>query len=445
MRLATILKGLAWVVGAALAILVLALVADRLVLERLVGPASSTETPAGGEGRRDLFVLPDDGAGAVLDEFAAAERTIDIAVYLLTADEVVETLAAAVERDVRVRVLLEPDPFGGSGDVEAGVAHLRALGVEVRFSGTDVRFGHIKTFVVDDRVALVTSLNLTNAALTDNREFGVVSTERAVVGTARDLFEADWNGSEAPAPGPLVVSPLNSRATVEGLIESTRSTIDVYAEVIRDDAVVGLLTDRASRGVRVRLIVPDEVSPDDAGVYTRLTDAGVEVRAIRSPYQHAKMLLVDGKRALIGSINFTQTSMDDNREAGIVLDDALSVGRLAAVFARDWSAAEPVLADAASARGTAPAMGAATVVRSSLDAADSGTVLVGVRASIVAPGCSRDAVVLVVDGVRFGQEPGEIGRLIAASVEDQVVALLRRRDIAPAKGQIAVQVFGGAL
>jgi phosphatidylserine/phosphatidylglycerophosphate/cardiolipin synthase-like enzyme len=349
-RLATVLKGLAGVVGAALAILVLALVADRIVLERPAETGSPTETASVGDGRRDLFVLPDDGAAVVLDEFTAAQRTIDIAVYLLTADEVVETLAAAVERGVRVRVLLEPDPFGGSGDVDADVAHLRALGIEVRFSGKDVRFGHIKTFVVDDRVALVTSLNLTNAALTDNRELGVVSTEPAVVSTARDLFEADWTGSEAPAPGPLVVSPMNSRATVEGLIAAAASTIDVYAEVIRDDAVVGLLTDRASRGVVVRVIVPDEVSPDDAGIYARLTRAGVMVSTNRSPYQHAKMLLIDGERALVGSINFTQTSMDDNREAGIVLDDALSTGRLAAVFAQDWSAAEPVLAGTAAAQ-----------------------------------------------------------------------------------------------
>ena len=344
MRLATILKGLAGITAAALVLLILALVADRMVFDRLSETGSPTESPPVGQGRRDLFVLPDDGAAVVLDEFASAARTIDIAVYLLTADEVVDTLAAAVDRDVRVRVLLEPDPFGGFGDVDEGAAHLRALGIEVRFSGKNVRFGHIKTFVVDDRVALITSLNLTNAALTDNRELGVISTEPAVVATARDLFEADWKGSEPTGPGPLVISPLNSRATIERLIDSAEATIDVYAEVIRDDAVVGLLMDRAAEGLGVQVIVPDEISPDDAGIYARMSGAGIEVRAIRSPYQHAKMLLVDDVRALIGSINFTQTSIDDNREAGIILDDALSVGRLSAVFAQDWSAAGAALA-----------------------------------------------------------------------------------------------------
>jgi len=342
MRLAALLKPVAGLVAAAVVLLILALVADRVVLDRLADPGPATTTAESGDGRRDLFILPDDGAAVVLDEFARAERTIDIAVYLLTSDDVVASLDAAVERGVRIRVLLEPDPYGGFGDVEADSAHLRALGVEVRFSGKDVRFGHVKTFVVDDRVALVTSLNLTNAALTTNRELGVISTERDVVATAVAMFEADWTASAFDDPGPLVISPLNSRETINQLIDSARATIDVYAEVIRDEAVVSQLIARSSDGVVIRIIVPDEVSPDDAGVYNRFVSAGIEVRSIGSPYQHAKMLLIDGERALVGSINFTQTSMDDNREASIVLDDPLSLGRLTAVYEADWSSGEAV-------------------------------------------------------------------------------------------------------
>ena len=342
MRLATILKGVAGLLVAAIALLVLALVAGRIVLDPIADRDDPTATAEIGDGRRDLFVLPDDGAAVVLDELARAERTIDIVVYLLTSDDVVASLDAAVQRGVRVRVLLEPDPYGGFGDVEADAAHLRALGVEVRFSGKDVRFSHIKTFVVDDRVALVTSLNLTNAALTDNRELGVVSTEPDIVATAVTLFEADWTSTAFDDPGPLVISPLNSRDTIARLIDSAESTIDVYAEVIRDEAVVSRLIARSSDGVAIRVIVPDEVSPDDAGIYARLGSAGIEVRSIGSPYQHAKMLLVDGQRALIGSINFTQTSMDDNREASIELDDQLSIDRLSAIYEGDWVRSEPV-------------------------------------------------------------------------------------------------------
>lgn len=338
MALGRTVRRVAWPV-VALALLA-ALILGRGALDRITpgDSPSPTRSPASaGEGRRDLFILPDDGASVILDELAEADRTIDVTVYLLTADYVVDALGIAVERGVRVRVILEPDPYGGGGDVEADAAQLRALGAAVRFSGKDVRFNHIKTIVVDDRVALVSSVNLTGAGISGNRELGVVSTEPDVVATAAALFAADWAGEPFTDPSPLVVSPLNSRETAEGLIRSAERTIDVYAEVIRDEAVVGLLMDRSADGVAVRVIVPDEVAPDDAEVYAELGRSGVEVRTMGTPYQHAKMILVDGERALIGSINWTATSMDQNREAGIVVGDALSTARLAAVFAGDWA------------------------------------------------------------------------------------------------------------
>lgn len=326
-----------------LLLVALAEVADRSIVPRLLGDPSPTPSPTAAEGRRDLFVLPDDGAEIVLDEFRRAERTIDIAVYLLTSNEVVEVLGDAAGRGLRVRVLLEPDPYGGGGDVEADAAQLRALGIDVRFSGKDVRFGHIKTFVVDERVALVTSLNLTNAGLTDNRELGVISTELIDVLTATRVFESDWEGNAVdPLPGSLVLSPVNSRDVVEGLISTANFRLDVYAEVVRDAVVIDLLVKRATEGMPVRLIVPDEISPDDADVYARLTAAGVEVRTLTRPYQHAKMILTDGEEVLVGSINLTSTSMDDNREAGMILDDPASLARLTTVFEADWANAEPV-------------------------------------------------------------------------------------------------------
>ncbi|MBA3274289.1 MAG: hypothetical protein H0T72_00735, partial [Chloroflexia bacterium] len=62
-----------------------------------------------------LFVEPDDGLDPVLDEFAAAACAIDVSVYILSDDLVIESLQAAAARGVRVRVMLEEFPFGGGG------------------------------------------------------------------------------------------------------------------------------------------------------------------------------------------------------------------------------------------------------------------------------------------------------------------------------------------
>ena len=56
-------------------------------------------------------------------------------------------------------------------------------------------------------------------------------------------------------------------------------------------------------------------------------------------YQHSKMVLVDGARSFVGSVNFTATSMDDNREVGVVLTEPVNIARLIAVFEGDWTRA----------------------------------------------------------------------------------------------------------
>lgn len=49
------------------------------------------------------------------------------------------------------------------------------------------------------------------------------------------------------------------------------------------------------------------------------------------------MVLADGERAIVGSMNFAPKSFDQRRELGIEVTDALIVKRLGQVFARDWT------------------------------------------------------------------------------------------------------------
>ena len=51
---------------------------------------------------------------------------------------------------------------------------------------------------------------------------------------------------------------------------------------------------------------------------------------------HAKAIVADGARAFVGSENLTANSLNNNREVGILLDDAILVGKLASTAAQDW-------------------------------------------------------------------------------------------------------------
>lgn len=290
-----------------------------------------------------VFVEPEDERAPILAELAAAERSIDLEVYLLSDDEIIEALIDAAARGVRVRVLLEEHPFGGSGKNPDTFERLQGAGVEVRWSNPVFRFSHVKMFVVDDEAAIVMNLNLSRSAFTDNREFAAITTRRGEVEQASAIFAADWDRLEEPNAGPLVVSPTNSRQTLLSLIENAQSSLDVYAEVMRDEQIIEAFIEAEARGVEVRLVVSPEYSDEGRGERerARLSDAGVEVRLARGVYIHAKAIIVDGITVWLGSQNFTATSLDQNREVGIIIDDTVNVSRVRGVFETDFTSGRP--------------------------------------------------------------------------------------------------------
>jgi phosphatidylserine/phosphatidylglycerophosphate/cardiolipin synthase-like enzyme len=69
---------------------------------------------------------------------------------------------------------------------------------------------------------------------------------------------------------------------------------------------------------------------------------GAELHTLASPYIHAKLIMVDGKQAFIGSQNYTSTSLDQNREVGVVISGASNLERIRRVFDRDFASGIPV-------------------------------------------------------------------------------------------------------
>src|SRR5215210_5514218 len=128
------------------------------------------------EGVVGLYVLPDDGHDPILAEIAAARTSITLQIYLLTDEEIFKALGAAADRGVHVRVLLEEDPFGGSGTEEETFERLARSGVDIRWSDPEFRFSHVKTFVIDEHVAIIMNQNLTTSAFIQNREFFAITT-----------------------------------------------------------------------------------------------------------------------------------------------------------------------------------------------------------------------------------------------------------------------------
>jgi phosphatidylserine/phosphatidylglycerophosphate/cardiolipin synthase-like enzyme len=63
----------------------------------------------------------------------------------------------------------------------------------------------------------------------------------------------------------------------------------------------------------------------------------VQVRLVKTPYIHAKLIVADGARAFVGSQNLSTASLDSNRELGILISDPAILQVLAETFAQDWN------------------------------------------------------------------------------------------------------------
>ena len=152
-----------------------------------------------------------------------------------------------------------------------------------------------------------------------------------------------WLLSLALAAPRLVVEPEDGVKPLLDLIASAREEILVkmYLWTPSRMDVVEALGEAARRGVRVRVLLEREPSGGrvDLEVFQALKARGVEVRLttpFRFVFVHEKSLVVDRKRAWVGTMNLTGSSFAANREYALILDDPAQVAEIAKVFEADW-------------------------------------------------------------------------------------------------------------
>ena len=95
----------------------------------------------------------------------------------------------------------------------------------------------------------------------------------------------------------------------------------------------------------VQVILPfaTQASTDTNGPGIRAIQQGnVQVKEDPKLYMHAKIIVVDGKAAFVGSENISTASLNDNRELGIIVADANVLNTLQQTFQQDWSVSQNV-------------------------------------------------------------------------------------------------------
>jgi phosphatidylserine/phosphatidylglycerophosphate/cardiolipin synthase-like enzyme len=299
---------------------------------------------------RSLIVMPDDSARPILEAIAAAKESLRIKMFLFSHPALLAAVIAARQRGVKVRVMLNPARRGGEPENEATRKKLERANIEVIDSNPAFAVTHEKSMVVDDEMAFVKSLNWETKNLTETRDYAIVTAHHDEVKEIIDCFEADWHRKkfDAGKQPRLIWCNYNGRDRIADFIDRAKHTLFVQNERYQDAVIIERLVRAARRGVKIHVMaraphtLKKEKLVEGVGGIRILNDVGVKVHKLKHLKLHAKMLLADGKRAIVGSINFSPGSFDSRRELAIEVADKHVVRRLHHVARYDWKHSHPL-------------------------------------------------------------------------------------------------------
>jgi len=299
---------------------------------------------------RTLIVLPDDTSTPLLDAINGAQSSLRIKMFVFSDPSLLDAVVAAHKRGVTVRVMLNPERRDGEKENREVREKLQAVGVDVLDSNPRFDVTHEKSMVVDDATAYVQSLNWEARNLTETRDYAVVTSHKHEVDEVIRGFDADWNRTEFASEDQshLIWCIGNGRQRMCEFIDKAKHSLWLQNERYQDPVVIEHLVRAHARGVKIHVMarpphkLRKEKLVEGVSGLRILDDLGVPIHRLKYIKLHAKLMLADDARAIIGSINIAPGSFDSRRELAIQVDDDHIIKRVIRTVHHDWENSKPL-------------------------------------------------------------------------------------------------------
>jgi len=296
--------------------------------------------------------------GRLIEKINAAQTSIHIASFEFNLTPVAEALIAAKQRGVDVRWVTD-DESGLESDEEPGhgqFAMLQNAGIEVR-SDTRSALMHNKFWIFDGQILWTGSTNITGSGVfkQDNNTIVIQSPELATIYERE--FQEMWNGEFGPrstsqlAQQSVVVngSPIQVIFTSEDhaieesiipIVNSATKSIRFLAFSYTDFPLAEAMIKRAQTGVNVAGVFEKVGSDTEAAELKTLFCAQIPVRRDgNGGFMHNKVIVVDERFVITGSLNFSTNAEESNDENVIIIDSPDIAKLYLQDFERVWSLA----------------------------------------------------------------------------------------------------------
>lgn len=340
-----------------------------------------------------LFCGGDEAYPAMLAAIREARHSIAMASYIFRGDAIgqafIDALAAAQGRGVAVRVLI--DSVGSGYFYSSALRRLRAKTIPAaRFLHTWLPWrmpflnlrSHKKLLIVDGAISFTGGLNIgaeysAKLARGDYADDVHLRLEGPITRQLMESFEQDWTFTTGETLDQTIWWPLLAEtgsvfargvrsgpdtdigkleAVLGAALAQARKRVRIVTPYFLPDRRLEFAIAQATlRGVKLEILIPEHCDSTYIDWAMRahvafLPEPPAAVRLSPAPFDHAKLMTVDGQWCLVGSSNWDTRSLRLNFEFDVECYDAALTGQIDALIDRKIAVSHPLSAEELAAR-----------------------------------------------------------------------------------------------